>query len=87
MQDALTQGKTIQAIKLLPDNPPKKIYWIVYNQDMVKYTEKLIANIRGSEYLTKYVRVVAKGDSSTRRSKGTVYFDPSLMDLIGNGQP
>lgn len=83
--DVLKCGKTIQAINSLPDNPVKKIYWIVYNEDMVKYTQDLIIQVKGEEYFHKYVRVVPKGDSSKRRSKGTVYFDPNLMDLISNG--
>ena len=52
---------------------------------MVKYTEDLIASIKGSDYLTKHVTVVAKSDPSKDRIKGTLYFDPGLMDLLGNG--
>ena len=52
---------------------------------MVKYTEGLIAELRGQEYLDTFVRVVPKNDNSKRRAKGTVYFDPGLYDLIGNG--
>lgn len=77
--------KVKQAIYKLPDAPQKRIYWIVYNEDMVKYTEGLIAELRGQEYLDTFVRVVPKNDNSKRRAKGTVYFDPGLYDLIGNG--
>lgn len=77
-------GKQEVAIKNLPESPSKHIYWIVYNEDMVKYVEDLIESIRGSDYL-KYVTVVSKNDPSKDRTKGSVYFDPTLMDLIGNG--
>lgn len=76
--------KQAVAIQNLPDNPSKHIYWIVYNRDMIKYVEDLIKDIRGSEYL-KYVTVVSRSDPSKDRTKGSVYFDPTLMDLIGNG--
>lgn len=78
-------GKVQRAINSLPNNPDKRIFWVVYNSDMVKYTEDLIASIKGSEYLSKYVTVVAKSDPTKDRTKGTLYFDPGLMDLLGNG--
>jgi len=78
-------SKVQRAINSLPDNPDKQIFWVVYNSDMVKYTEDLIASIKGSEYLNKYVTVVAKSDPTKDRTKGTLYFDPGLMDLLGNG--
>lgn len=77
-------GKQENAIKCLPDNPKKHIYWIVYNQDMVKYTEAMIERIRGIEYMSN-ITVVSKSDPSKERTKGSVYFDPTLMDIIGNG--
>jgi len=83
-QGARRMGKQEVAIRSLPDNPSKHIYWIVYNRDMVAYTESLIQEIRGPEYMS-YVTVVAKSDPSKDRTKGSIYFDPTLMDLIGNG--
>lgn len=77
-------GKQEVAIRNLPNNPKKHIYWIVYNQDMVKYTEALIEQIRGKEYMSN-ITVVSKSDPSKERTKGSIYFDPTLMDLIGNG--
>jgi hypothetical protein len=78
-------GKHFQAISHLPDNPRKRIYWIVYNSDMIKYVETLIKEIKGQEYLDNNVTVVSKSDPSHDRAKGTIYFDPSLLDLLGNG--
>lgn len=72
------------AIRNLPENPSKHIYWIVYNRDMVKYTEALIEQIRGKEYMSN-ITVVSKNDPSKDRTTGSVYFDPTLIDLIGNG--
>lgn len=77
-------GKQQHAILSLPKNPSKHIYWVVYNQDMIEYTVNLIRELRGEEYM-KHVTVVAKGDPSGERSNGWLYFDPTLMDLLGNG--
>lgn len=79
------QGKTVKLISSMPSNPNKHIYWVVYNKDMVEYTERLIKEVKGTEYFEKHVSVVAKSEPSCERSNGTVYFDPSLLDLIGNG--
>lgn len=78
-------GKVFSAICRLPDNPTKHIYWVVYNHDMIQYTEDMIASVKGPDYLEKHVTVVAKSDPSKERSQGLLYFDPGLMDLLGNG--
>jgi hypothetical protein len=78
-------GKVEHAIKNLPANPAKHIYWIVYNQDMVAHTEQCIINIRGLEYFNNHVTVVAKGDNTKNRMNGSVYFDPLLYSHLGNG--
>lgn len=83
-QGARRMGKQEMAIRSLPEVPSKHIYWIVYNKDMIKYTEDLIKQIRGDSYM-KYVTVVAKNGPTKDRVKGSVYFDPTLMDLMGNG--
>jgi hypothetical protein len=75
-------AKVYNAIANLPVNPTKHIYWIVYSQDMVEYTEKMIATIKGEEYLEKYVTVVAKSAPSKERTAGFIYFDPGLPDLL-----
>lgn len=82
---AMRIGKVQQAITSLPQHPDKHIYWVVYNTDMVQYTEDMIASIKGRDYLEEFVTVVAKNDPSKDRTKGTLYFDPGLMDLLGNG--
>lgn len=81
----IMRGKLEYAIRSLPKEPTKRIYWIVYNQDMVEFTAKRIAEIRGQDYLDKYITVVAKGDPSKERTTGSVYFDPLLYDHLGNG--
>ena len=87
MDEATTMriGKVYNAIQRLPETPHKHIYWIVYNRDMIKYTEDMIVSIKGQEYLDNYVTVVDKTDPSKDRTTGMVYFDPGLMDLLGNG--
>lgn len=71
-----------QAILSLPEDNDKPIIWIVYNNDMVKGTMRLIAELRGEEFLSK-IKVVSKMNSS--RYNGRIYFDPVLLDLLGNG--
>jgi len=78
-------GKVYEAICRLPRTPTKRIYWIVYNDDMIEYTKTMISDIKGKEYLDNYVTVVSKTDDSRERSKGAIYFDPGLLDLLGNG--
>lgn len=82
---SLRVDRVRQAILNLPKTPRKRIYWIVYNHDMIKYTEDMIAEIKGEEYLEKYITVVAKNDPSKDRTTGSIYFDPGLLDLLGNG--
>lgn len=77
-------GKQEKAIMGLPEHPSKHIYWIVYNRDMIAHVNSLIEQLRGKEYCSN-VTVVAKGDPSKERTTGSVYFDPTLMDLLGNG--
>jgi hypothetical protein len=83
MEKSMT-GKTVAAINRLPEKPEKKIYWVVYNKDMIKYTENLIAEIRGKSYLKKHVKVVSL--EKKEGANNTIYLDPMLMDHIGNGQ-
>lgn len=78
-------GKQDYAILCLPSNPEKHIYWVVYNEDMVKFTEDRIKELRGDDFMTN-ITVVAKGEPTKDRSNGSLYFDPLLMDYIGNGQ-
>lgn len=77
--------KVVAAIQNMPTTPKSKICWIVYNDDMVEYTKTMISDIKGKEYLDKYVIVVAKG-ALAPKVPHTVYFDPGLQDLIGNGR-
>lgn len=82
IKEAVSYGKQEAAIKRLPDNPDKRIIWIVYNEDMVPWTENLFLKIKGPEYL-KNVKVVSRDRSS--KYVGHIYFDPVLYDLLGNG--
>ena len=78
-------GKVESTIRSLPDHPTKHIYWIVYSRDMIDYMTRQIEDIRGTDYMA-HITVVAKGDPSKERTNGLIYFDPTLMDLIGNGR-
>jgi len=77
-------GKTVAAIERLPENPDRKIYWVVYNKDMIKYTENLIAEIKGKDYLKQHVKVVSI--EKKQGANNSIYLDPMLLDHIGNGQ-
>lgn len=83
MEESMT-GKTVAAINRLPENPDRKIYWVVYNKDMIKYTENLIAEIRGKDYLKQHVKVVSI--EKKQGANNSIYLDPMLLDHIGNGQ-
>lgn len=83
MEESMT-GKTVAAIERLPENPDRKIYWVVYNKDMIKYTENLIAEIRGKDYLKQHVKVVSI--EKKQGANNSIYLDPMLLDHIGNGQ-
>jgi len=82
-QGARRMNKQEQAILSLPEHPAKHIYWIVYSSDMIKYVSDLIESLRGKEYLSN-VTVVAKGDPTKERTSGSIYFDPTLQDLLWN---
>lgn len=83
-QGARRMGKQEMAIMSLPEHPAKHIYWIVYNHDMISYVSNLIESLRGKEYSSN-VTVVAKGSPTKERTDGAIYFDPTLLDLLGNG--
>jgi len=83
MEESMT-GKTVAAIERLPENPDRKIYWVVYNKDMIKYTENLIAEIKGKDYLKQHVKVVSI--EKKQGANNSIYLDPMLLDHIGNGQ-
>lgn len=77
-------GKLEASIRILPDNPSKHIYWIVYNSDMIDMAVEAIKRVKGEAYL-EHVTVVARSAPVKQRDNGYVYFDPYLLDLIGNG--
>lgn len=81
MEEVLSRpsGKTVQMIYNLPEEP---VTWVCYNEDMVPYYERLISEIKGTEYFSKYVTVVS---ISATRNNSKVYLDPTLYDLMGNG--
>lgn len=83
-QGVRRMGKQERAILSLPEHPAKHIYWIVYNRDMIKYVSDLIETLRGKQFSSN-VTVVAKGDPTKDRTSGSIYFDPTLLDLVGNG--
>lgn len=75
-------GKHVALINSLPKNPSTNIVWIVYDENMVAYIQDMISDIKGKDYL-QFVKVVPRSSSS--KFNGKVYFDPFLMDSIGNG--
>jgi hypothetical protein len=67
-------------IMKLPEEP---VIYVVYNANMVSHVEQLIIEHRGKEFLDKYVNVMSKDKAVANGS--TLYFDPNLFNLIGNG--
>lgn len=76
--------KVYTAISNLPDVPTDHIYWVAYNEDMIKYIENEIIYIKGEEYLRKYVTVVTQ-DKLPIGQGSKIYFDKSLHALRGLG--
>lgn len=74
------QGKTYRAIMSLPEQP---VTWVCYNDDMIPYYQKLIAELRGSEYVDKYVTIISTGARGHMYDR--VHLDPVLHELKGNG--
>jgi hypothetical protein len=81
VEENLTQhhGKTYKAIMNLPEQP---VTWVCYNDDMIPYYEKLIAELRGTDWADKYLTVISTGAG---RMYDRVHLDPVLHDLKGNG--
>lgn len=71
-------------IERLPDDPKEPITWVVYNDDHVNMTRDLIDSIKGESYCDKYCNVVSRQDIAKYDSK-FIYYDPRLMDHLGNG--
>lgn len=85
----MVNNASIENIRNLPDNPTKRIVWVVYNANMISMTESTIISIKGQEYFDKYVTVVASQqgriDIEEQDVGAHIYFDPHLHSLIGNG--
>ena len=71
-------------IKRLPDVPTETLKWVVYNNDQVSMTTQLIDSIKGEGYCERYCDVISRQDLN-RRDSGSIYYDPRLLDHIGNG--
>lgn len=71
-------------IERLPEAPDEKITWVVYNDDHVSKTVDLINEIKGAGYCEKYCNVVSR-QSMGRLDAKSIYYDPRLLDHLGNG--
>ena len=58
--------------------------WVVYNANMIQYAASLIIQHRGFDYYMKYVNVISCDDPE-EVVRGSLYLDPSLYNLKGNG--
>lgn len=72
--------KTAEMIRNLPE---QELTWVVYNANMISYAQMLIIQYRGLEFFDNYVKVVSRDRADG--AKGTLYFDPSMFLLMGNG--
>lgn len=71
-------------IERLPEAPDSKISYVVYNDDHVAKTKELIDSIKGDGYCDKYCNVVSRA-ALNADSHASVYYDPRLLDHLGNG--
>lgn len=81
------ESDTTRLIKSLPKNPDGKIFWVVYNDDLVNQARDNIAEIKGHDYLS-YVNVVAMDKmelSYPDIPHSNLYYDPSVYKFLGNG--
>ena len=76
-------GKTVDAILRLPE---EDITWVVYNANLVPTATRLIIELRGVDYFSKYVRVASRDiDDIESCGAATVYYDPKMFEHLGNG--
>lgn len=71
-------------VERLPDQPEEPVTWVVYNEDHVDKTRELINSIKGEDYCDKYCNVVSRQQLGSYDPK-SIYYDPRLLDHIGNG--
>lgn len=81
----MSTERSIEAIEKFPADPQAKIVYVVYNRDMVRATESLIAEVHGKQYRDEHVRVVPMGNNLSFAEPCSIYFDPALHDYKGNG--
>lgn len=73
-----------EMIARLPDAPEAPVTWVVYNDDHIDKTKEHIDSIKGEGYTAAHCNVVSR-QSLNRETPGSIYYDPRLMDHIGNG--
>ena len=84
----MIKERAIEIIEKFPAKPTNNIIYVVYNDDMIRASEELIAEVHGMEYMQKYVLVTSNTNLPKEKfaaSNCTIYFDPSLHDYNGNG--
>lgn len=77
----------LKAAKVIMQLPNRKCMLICYNEDMIEYYERMIKELRGTDYFNDNVNVVAQDVHTQQHYYGPndVWFAPDLHKLRGNG--
>jgi len=69
-----------ELIRKMPNTPKQKILFVVYNEDMIKEAEQMIATIHSREYLWDHVTVTSFDKPFDRKGQDySVYIDPMVF--------
>lgn len=83
-------------INSFPENPISKIFYYVYNKDMIPAAIKHIIELRGQDYFDEYVLIKSIDESTDTIRLSTssiigdslpllIYFDPNVFNYKSNG--
>ena len=77
----------MRAAKVIMKLSDRKCMLICYNEDMIEYYERMVKELRGTDYFNDNVKVVAQNKTTQQHYYGPndVYFTPDLLKLRGNG--
>ena len=67
-----------ELIKNFPKEPKNKIYYVVYNEEMIPEAKFLIEIIWGKEYLDDNVEVISSTKQGNKYDINNLYIDPTV---------
>lgn len=77
----------LKAAEIIMRLPNRRCLFICYNEDMIAYYERMIKELRGTDYFNDNVKVVSNGNYTQQHRYGPtdVFMAPELHKLRGNG--